>query len=169
MKVFKVTLIILAVIAVILIAGVVYLRIIFPPPLSKEATEKDFIKNQENIMIVISYLINSGYDDMHIRDTDDSGTMHRGSGEKVIINDSKAIAAVDTLLKRKGYSIIEIVGNTINFQRSTRFMDFDSGVAYSIDGSEPELQFLTKLEPLSKPNWYYYEEDFNEWKRQNKE
>ena len=56
--------------------------------------------------------------------------------------------------------------NTIYFQRWSN-LDNGRGVAYSIDGSTPTLQFLTKLEPLSESNWYYYEEDYNEWKRRN--
>ena len=46
-------------------------------------------------------------------------------------------------------------------------MDNGGGIAYSIDNNKQVLQFLIKLEPLSIPQWYYYEEDFNEWKKLN--
>ena len=42
-----------------------------------------------------------------------------------------------------------------------------AGIVYTIDGIKPSLQFLTKLEKLDRNNWYYYEADFNEWKRLN--
>ena len=42
-----------------------------------------------------------------------------------------------------------------------------AGIVYSIDGAEPSMQILTKLEALDKDNWYYYESDFNEWRRLN--
>ena len=54
-----------AVMAVIFAAGVVIIRNIFPPVLSKEATKKDFLKNQANIMAVASYLADSEYDHIY--------------------------------------------------------------------------------------------------------
>lgn len=169
MKVFKnVTLIIFVVIIVILSAGVLFLRILFPTPLSKEATEKDFVKNQDTIMIVINYLSNAKYAEMSIHSTGDIGVMFANLDGYITVDDSQVVEAMDTLLKRKGYSLISKDGNTIHFQRSTRFRDFSSGIAYSIDGSEPLLLYLTKIEPLSKPNWYYYEEDFNEFRKRER-
>ncbi|MEL4106277.1 hypothetical protein AAFA46_05470 [Oscillospiraceae bacterium WX1] len=159
MRVFvKVTLIVLAVIVVILVAGVIFLRILFPTPLSKEATEKDFVKNQDSILLVTDYLIRLKDTSVYITDTASKGY--------AVIEDAQVANAIKKLFSN-GYSAIFKSGNTIHFQRSTRFRDFGSGVAYSIDGSKPQLQFLTKLEPLSKLNWYYYEEDFNEYKKLN--
>jgi hypothetical protein len=156
LKIFvKVTLIILALIALILIAVVIFLRILFPAPLSKEATEKDFVKNQDNISLVTRYLINCK-DSIYIPVAD--------SKEVANIEDSQVVNAIEILFS-KGYSVISKDKNTIQFQRSTRFMDFGSGIVYSIDGSEPQLPFLTKLDSLSDPNWYYYEADFNEFKK----
>jgi hypothetical protein len=146
---------ILAVIVLILIAAGIFLHILFPAPLSKEATEKDFEKNQNNILLVTRYLINCK-DSVYIPATD--------SKEVVNIEDSQVVNAIEILFS-KGYSVISKDENTIQFQRSTRFMDFGSGIAYSIDGSEPQLPFLTKLDPLPDPNWYYYEADFNEFKK----
>lgn len=57
---------------------------------------------------------------------------------------------------------------TQSYFRSGQKKDSSRGIAYSIDGKEPKLQFLTKLEALPERNWYYYEEDFDEWKIQNK-
>jgi hypothetical protein len=164
----KIALIFLAVLAVIIITGLIFFRILFPQPLSKEDTEKDFVKNMNSIMAVTNYLINAKYNDVYIPDIEDSGVVFASGYGDISIEDSQVVKAIKILLKRKGYSVISKKGNTIHFQRSTVFRNFGSGIAYSIDGSEPILQYLTKLEPLSEPNWYYYEEDFNEWDRQNK-
>ena len=163
----KILLFILISIIAILIAGVMLLCLIFPPPLSKDATEKDFMKNKDNIMIVTDYLANLKYNHISIKTTDKSGIMFAGlENGMTAIDDSKVISAVNKLFKKR-YSVIIKDENTIHFLRSTRFREFSSGIAYSINGTEPQLQFLTKLEPLSEKNWYYYEEDFNEWKRRN--
>jgi hypothetical protein len=154
----KVTLIVLAVIVVILVAGVIFLHILFPTPLSKEATEQDFVKNQDSILLVTDYLIKLKDTSIYFSISDSNGY--------AAIEEAQVANAIKKLFSN-GYSAIFKSGNTIHFQRSTRFTDFGSGVAYSIDGSEPQLQFLTKLEPLSEPNWYYYEEDFNEYKKLN--
>jgi hypothetical protein len=154
----KVTFIVIVAIIVSLVLGVIFLRILFPTQLSKEATEKDFVKNQDNILLVTDYLINCKDISVYIPNTDSKGY--------AAIKEAQVINAIKTLFSN-GYSVISKDGNTIHFQRSTRFRDFGSGVAYSIVGSEPQLPFLTKLEPLSEPNWYYYEEDFNEYKKLN--
>lgn len=159
--------ILLAVIAVIFVAGVVIIRNIFPPVLSKDATEKDFLKNRANITAVTSYLAESKYDYVYIDNSIQSGVMYANTYGEVTADDSRVVDAIDTLFKT-GYSVIAKGGNTIHFQRSTRLNDFGSGIAYSIDGHVPNespLQFLTKLEPLTEPGWYYYEEDFIEYKR----
>ena len=152
------------IIVIIVIVVAVFMRII--SPLSQKEIKKDFVKNYNYIIIVTNYFINSEYDDIYINKTMGIGIMFTSTYGDVYIDDTEVAKAIG-ILKLKGYSAIGKEGSTIYFQRSTRLMDFGNGVAYSIDGSEPQLQFLTKLEPLSKPNWYYYEEDFNEWKKRN--
>ena len=160
MKKFNIIIIVISIIiCIIAISGLVYLGMflyaMFPPMLSKEATEKDFMKNKDDIMIVTDYLINSIYEDIHIHVHVSYGidTMY-ADGEYIIIDDSEVIKAVKTLFK-KGYSYIGKSENTIEFCR-TSTMNGGSGVVYSIDGSEPILYYLTKLEQLSESNWYYY-------------
>lgn len=57
--------------------------------------------------------------------------------------------------------------NSIIFQHWTRFRYADGGVVYSIDGTEPSLDYQSKLVPLKAKNWYYYESDYIEWKNNN--
>lgn len=169
MKIFmKVLLIIISVLVVIFIVGSIFSNLLFPPPLSQEATKNDFINNHDNIMIVTDYLINSKYEKMVIYDTDDGKTMFASGHGDISINDPRVVIAINQLFKN-GYEVINKSKNTIYLQRSTKFRSFGSGIAYSIDGTtEPKLQFLTLLEPLSIENWYYYEEDVIEWEKIHK-
>lgn len=162
----KIVLWVIGILVLMIIIVIVVFKMIFPPLLSKEATEKDFIKNQKNIMIVTDFLINSKYSGISINVSEGDNTMFASLNEETLgkdikIEDKQVTDAIHILVTRKGYGAIEKDGNTIHFQRSTRFTDFSSGVAYSIDGTEPKLQYLTLFEPLPNENWYYYEEDFN--------
>jgi hypothetical protein len=161
----KVILIIGVVIAALIIGGLIFLWVLFPPLLSKEATKKDFLKNYEDIMVVTNYMLDSKYKGMVIYCTDEDKTMYVIEYGDIPIGDTMVIETID-ILKQKGYQTIVKEKNNISFVRSSS-LDAGSGVVYSIDGSEPQLQFLTRLEPLEEPNWYYYEEDFNEWRERN--
>ena len=157
--------IVLAIVAVIITGAVVFLRTILPTVSSQKATEKDFLKNYDSILIITNFLVNSEYEDMYINNTDDGKTVFASGYGHIAISDSQVIEAMSALFE-SGYRVIAKNNNTSYFQRSST-LDFGSGVAYSTDSSEPYLQFLTKLKPLSKPNWYYYEEDFNVWRERN--
>ncbi len=145
-------------IVIILIVGVLFMHILFPTPLSKKATENEFIKNQDSFILIVNYLVNCDEDSIYIPNIDVKAYTDI---------DNLQVASAIKVLFSKGYSVISKDGNTIHFQRSTRFRDFGSGVAYSLDGSDPQLPYLIRLETLSEPNWYYYEEDFNEYKKLN--
>jgi uncharacterized membrane protein len=160
----KILLIILVAIAIILVTGLIFLRSIFPPALSQKATEKDFVKNQDNIMIVTDYLINSKYNELSIHHTGDGKTMFANLDGNIIIEDSQVVEATAALFKN-GYKKITKHYNTIRFLRSSPTMDFGSGVIYSIDGHTPDEQ-STKLEPMPLSNWYYYEYNDNEFRKQ---
>ena len=139
----------------------------FNPQPTKEQIVKEFQDEIVLINTVRDYLLVLEYDEVYIPDTNEKGTMFVGLGNGDInIGDETVVGAISRLWG-KGYSVIEKNNNTISFQRWSN-LDNGIGLAYSITGGEPTLQFLTKLEPLNEPNWYYYEEDFNEWKRLKK-
>lgn len=148
------------------IIGGLFISGFFNPPINQKKMEKDFTKNQELILIVTEYLVNSKYNDIYIPDSMEEGYMFVNTeGGDILINNSDVVKAIGEL-KKRGYSSISKHENTISFVRWA-VLDNGRGVAYSINGNEPVLQFLTKLEPLPASNWYYYEEDFNEWKDRN--
>ena len=146
------------------IEGALNIGGIFDSAIEKEEMELIFNKDYELLVIVLNYLASSNHAEIYIHSTMESGELS-ARGHRIDIEDVEVIDAIDALMRR-GYSVIGREENTIHFQRwASRHAG--RGVAYSIDGSEPSLFFLTKLEPLSVPNWYYYEEDFNEWRRRN--
>ena len=65
-----------------------------------------------------------------------------------------------------GYETIGIEKNTLYFQKYAT-LDCGKGIMYSIDGGAPYMQFLTYQEALSEQDWYYYEDDYNEWRERN--
>ena len=146
-----------------LICGL-YIGGFFLPPIDQDKMERIFLGDREYLIRVKNYIADVDCDDVYISATMNMGEIHI-SGENMQIEDDEVSESFEKL-KKRGYRVISKDGNTINFLRWSN-LDNGRGVAFSIDGSEPKLQFLTKLEPLSEPNWYYYEEDFNEWKRRN--
>ena len=133
--------------------------------------ENTFNNDLELLETVVCYLENSGYESVYVHKTMfDYG-----------IEDKEAVKAIKQIFRR-GYDVVAKSDNIIYFLRWTRFKDFGSGFVFSVDGVEPnygvdpknplygseasptQIMFLTKLEPLSESNWYYYEEDFNEWR-----
>jgi len=154
------------------------------PQIDQARMEEIFIEDYELLRVIVDYFINSEHMSIRIRPEPemDKGTMSVDSGlQRISISDINVIVAIETL-HNQGYLTIARRDNIIRFLRFTRGRHFGSGIVYSIDGVLPnygvnprdplygsaasptQIQHLTKLEPLSKPNWFYYEEDFREWR-----
>jgi hypothetical protein len=138
------------------------------PPMSKSAMERGFNKNKADMLLVANFLVNSGYDSIYIPDFDKSCTMSVFSEHTdVTVDDSEVAAAINRLINWRGYRVISKGENVVNFFRWGNKVNY-RGVVFSIDGEIPDeasFTFLTHIEPLTEPDWYYYEEDLNEWKR----
>ena len=153
----------------------------FAPRIDEENMGEIFIDDYELLMTVVDYLVDSGHTSIWIRPDTDSDILLTRQGTVLSINDEHVVKTIE-ILRDLGYQSISKTENIIHFQRSSRGRDFGNGIAYSIDGVEPnfgidtrdplygstvmpaQIMYLTKLEPLPKQNWYYYEEDFNEWR-----
>ncbi len=129
-----------------------------PPDIN--TAEEQFQKYYDSIEIVVSYLINSGNQDVYIKDNTGS-----------IWADFQCVQANETVntaiqhLFKEGYISINKSGNTIWFLQWKGTQDIGCGIAYSIDGETiPEIEFTTKLIPMSKDSWYYYVSDYNSWR-----
>jgi len=138
------------------------------PPINHEQMKEIFNEDYELLVIVRDYFINSRHANLQRLTTHERGEVFSG-GIRRMIEDVEVVEAID-LLESRGYSVIGRRGNTIHFLRWS-IRNAGRGVVYSIDGSEPtesDLDFLTRLEPLSVPGWYYYEEDVREWRQRNR-
>jgi len=132
-----------------------------------------FVEDYVFLRKIVDYFIYSEHTSFFIRFEDDF--------DDVLINNDDVVIALETL-RARGYFSIHRQDNIIYFQRSSRGRHFGNGIVYSIDGVEPnygvnprspfygsaeeptQIMFLTKLEPLIKSNWFYYEADFREWR-----
>ena len=57
--------------------------------------------------------------------------------------------------------MIEKNNNVIIFQRWSNIGVNSGGLVYVINGEYPQIQFISKCEPLEYEGWYYYETDLN--------
>lgn len=145
---------------------------LFPTKVSKSTMEKELIDNKV-IDSVVDYISELPYETVIISNDKDTGLdlfVHNEDlkdAAHIRVDNTQIKNNIRYLFEKCNYTVINKEGNTISFQRWTQFRDVGTGIVYSIDGHTPNesnLQFLTKLEPLSVKNWYYYEEDYNEWK-----
>lgn len=185
MKKFLKILLISAIIAVVIVIIILFLVSaiiggggLFNPPINQKKAEKIFFDDHDTIIAVVDYIKNSKYDGICIQNTDylnddgEYGTWyiydeHQDTGTQKI-NDKDVVDMLDVLFTQKNYLNISKDKNTISFLLWSN-LDAGRGIAYTLDGNPPTLQFLTKYEKLDEENWYYYEEDFNEWRRRNNE
>lgn len=117
-----------------------------PPDVNK--AEKLLESDGELLETVVNYLKNS----------DENIYIHKYMPYDDI-EDEAVKKAIKKLFFRK-YDAISKYGNTIEFLRWTRWKDFGAGIAYSINGEDkPVIEYVIKLEPLSKDHWYYFEEN----------
>lgn len=124
----------------------------------KNKMEKYFKRDKNDLIIVVDYFANCdlsiSFNQMNFYSTN----------YKKNIKDKRVLEAITRLFEDRRYSVIGKSGNTVYFQKWERGADLGVGIAYSLDEVEPVLQYLTKLEPLLEENWYFYEEDYNEWR-----
>jgi len=138
----------------------------FNPRINSRQMERIFMEDYELLSIVTQFLKSPTHEGSSVtRDSLERGEMFTATGYRIKILDDEILSVLKDLLNR-GYSNIGTEGNTIWFLRWS-MLDHGRGIARTIDGSDPNLFFLTHFEPLSKPGWFYYEENFNEWRRQN--
>ena len=147
----------------IFIICMVSCNIIFPPPPSMEKVEKIFQNDKEILEPIADNFIESGYALIGIDTSRKSGYMyaipaHGQIGEDVLIKNPQISNKIDILFDKKGYEGINKRDNTVYFQRWADLRQ-SIGIAYTTDGSIPDIEYLTKYASLSEENWFYYETD----------
>ena len=158
----------IAIVFIVVVVGIIFSAIYSLKPPDKNKMEKYFKRDNADIILITDYFIDSSNPEIYVRKSDfKDGKILTGDNmlyEK--IENEAVIKAIGRIFKKQGYSVIGKNNNTIYFQKWSMFEE-DRGIAYSINGNDkPIVEFLTKLEPLSKNGWYYYEADYNEWRNQ---
>ena len=139
----------------------IVLRLLYPIA----HTDKILIRDYESLTITAQFLMCPTFR-RGVRISRD-----RMTNNEVLVFDVGVIEVEDSIvvdalneLRSRSYNVITRHGNTITFQRwATR--NVGRGIAFSIDGNEPTLESITTLEPLSKPNWFFYIQNYWEWQR----
>lgn len=134
------------------------------PPTVTEIQEI-FDRDRENILIVTDYFVSSGYSNLIVWDNDCKNMF--ADRKDVAIEDEAVVTALKALAKN-GYQTFSKDGNTVSFCVWSRLADVGCGMAYSIDGEAICVEYLTESAPLSENGWFYYVDDFNEWREQNR-
>ena len=158
---------ILIIASIAIIAGLICWMIYSFSPPDKNKAERLLARDKADMILITEHFIKSNYLEIYINESRaKKGSMFTGLETRdVNIEDRTVAEAIYRLFEKRGYKGINRDGNTISFLKWTRLMDFGSGIVYSINREdEPVLQYLTKIEPLSENGWYYYEEDYNEWR-----
>lgn len=130
------------------------------------ATAQDkYNQNAESMKIVTDYLLSLPYECASIDEP--NGTFF-SDFEWRSIDDEDVCAAIKLLWESEISSIIKSEEmNAVSFDIWSSFQEVSCGVAFSIDGTgTPSVEFMTQIEPLSAPGWYYYVADYNEWRIQ---
>ena len=120
-------------------------------PPTPEQMEDTFQKYREEIKIITDYLLTQEPPVQIYKDS-------TGLPNNVAL-------AVKTLIRQAGCSSIHYSKSTVHFVLWTRFTDAGCGIAYASGNSlETELDFLTQFQSLSEQNWFYYVEDYAQWR-----
>ena len=132
-------------------------------PPSPEEIQTIFQENRDDFLLVTEYLVGTGYTDISVND---DCTSAFANFKDIAIEDEAVVSALKKLSKN-GCSSMSKRGNTVHFCLWTRFNDAGCGIAYSVDGKEISIEYMTQALPLSEEGWFYYVDDFNEWRANN--
>lgn len=134
-------------------------------PHSPESAEKKLSKYFSDIETVNNYMIDTKYSSFYIDSIDGKAFADLNH---VTINDKEIIISITNLLKFGEVESISMRDNTINYTLWFGHQEISCGIAYSINQIDPpEITYVTELVQLTKPGWYYYVADFNEWRVRN--
>ena len=163
-----VTIIVVLILACFIVPGLWIGGVLTPSPGVKGITEI-YQNNRDTLHNITQYLSNSEYDHIYITDTMEDGVMFTGlESGNIAISDFGVTEDIKDIMGNHKCNVINKYDNVIVFQVWAA-KDKSAGVVYSVDGNTPEVEFLTKIQRLKDDDWYYYEEDFNKWKLQNKQ
>lgn len=141
-------------------------------PPNVEEVESFMDKNWESIVLVNDYLLGLG---------DRDAIIDCEEGDILIdlvlqqIEDDAVREAIQSL-RREGCTGISKTINTDDIKNAIDYLIWirtiggvSCGFVYAIDHTRPpKLQYQTELIPLSREGWYYYIENYEEWRENNR-
>ena len=139
-------------------------------PPSVTQIEKQFSKFESDFIIISNYLASISAETVSIET--DSEEIYIDLAYETIDN-SSILDSLHRLCKAGCSSIyLNRSNNSICFVlwKTGIVGDADAGILYALDTGEsnlPTTQYLTKLQPLQPPCWYYYIADYEEWRNQH--
>jgi len=126
-----------------------------------------FFENKELVFLVRDYLVQSEYDSISIAPHMEKGIMFVNQVKVPYVPiDNEEVEEAMNVLRENGYSSFSKYNSCIKISMRTS-VNVSYGVAFSTTGhvlDESSFDFLTLIEPLTEEGWYYYEEDFPEWR-----
>ncbi len=116
-----------------------------------------FEEDKELLNRARDYIIRSGMDHVYI--------IFDPYYEETYSGFDKSFSDILEELRRKGYEIISGDESYICFFRWVGSYG-SRGFVFSRDGNMPQIDFVIKYAELSEENWYYYNENYEDWRVQ---
>lgn len=134
-------------------------------PLTYEEAQAIFVRDRELLIAVNAYF-------EELNKPEQYGTIHwdldySGNSYGHIPMEDAPISALLEQLEDRGYQMVTYDGRTVDFLLWNRGADSASGIVFSADGGEIDIEYLTQVQALSEQNWFYYVSDFNQWRMQS--
>ena len=134
-------------------------------PLSYEEVQAIFLRDRELLLAVKAYF-------EALKQPEQYGSIHwdqdyRGNSYGHIPTEDAPISAVLEQLEGRDYQTITYNKNTVEFCLWNRGADAACGIVFTADGEELGIEYLTQAKALPEENWFYYVEDFNQWRIQS--
>jgi len=163
---FALLVIIILFFAVIFVHSVLPWILLIGPAPSHSRIERDFQRDREQLIIVRDFLIESEIGDIHINSDSAVDWLFSEMEQGRISTEHETALEIIHQFSQRRSGVISRRDNVIIFQRWSS-LDAGRGIAYSIDGSVPDnstITFLVQIEPLSEEGWFFYIDDFSEYR-----
>ena len=165
----------IALLLVLPLSGCVLAKRNTPPTV--ETVETWFQENRADFLTIVDYCRRSEYELLIISlyevygDTslDDVLDDVFADFDSITIEDREVRSAIERLFSKGICLGIYKEGKVIEFLLWTGFIrDIGCGLLYiSIPNHKPSTQYMTERQPLSEDGWFYYIDDYNEWRARN--
>lgn len=131
-------------------------------PPSVNTVQQCFDENRQDILLVVSFMKDLGFEDVYITDASKKAL---ADFTTIKISDNEVGDAIQRLLGSNTYVQISKMDETISFLQWAGSSDIGCGIVYSQDIDESiDREFITELAPLSDECWFYYVSDYNAWR-----